>query len=274
MKTISFDDFIKKYLGEGIDYDGVWSGQCVDLYRFYTKEVLGFEQSVPVGGAADIWHTAQPKYYDFISNTPKAVPQKGDIVIWNRNAGGGFGHVAIFIKGGINRFTSLDQNWPSLNKVTKTKHNYKNIIGWLRPKGDSMWNSPAQSKELKLCLKQHAHLMKEIKKKDEKYELLKEDLKREVRAGKTRKDQYEKFLRELSIKLGPEVDTKESNILAAIDTLIGYEDENRKFKKKFKEMEEKGEVVVRNPDHSRLCNFIAKIENFFLGGGENEPKKT
>ena len=142
---MTFDEFIKKNLGKGLDYDGVWSGQCVDLYRFYVRDVLGFEQSVPVGGAADIWHTAQEKYYNFIKNTALAVPQKGDIVIWNRNVGGGFGHVAIFIKGDVNSFTSLDQNWPTLNKVTKTWHNYNNVIGWLRPKGKNMSNDFMQT---------------------------------------------------------------------------------------------------------------------------------
>lgn len=117
-----------------LDWDGVYGGQCVDLYRYYADEVLGFPQSCPVGGAADIWHTADPKYYNFIDNDPYAVPKRGDIVIWNRNVGGGYGHVAIFLEGDVNSFNSLDQNWPTWNEVTITFHNYNNIIGWLRPK--------------------------------------------------------------------------------------------------------------------------------------------
>lgn len=130
---MTLDEFIEKYLGQPVDFDGVWGGQCVDLYRFYLRDVLSFPQSVPVGGAAEIWDTASAEYFDCILNDPQAVPQKGDIVIWDRNAGGGFGHVAIFLEGDVNGFTSLDENWPTLSKVTKTKHNYKNVIGWLRP---------------------------------------------------------------------------------------------------------------------------------------------
>jgi hypothetical protein len=130
---LTLDEFIEKYLGQPVDFDGVWGGQCVDLYRFYLRDVLGFPQSVPVGGAAEIWDTASAEYFDCILNDPQAVPQKGDIVIWDRNAGGGFGHVAIFLEGDVNSFISLDENWPTLSKVTKTKHNYKNVIGWLRP---------------------------------------------------------------------------------------------------------------------------------------------
>ena len=134
---ITFAQFIDKWLGKKIDFDGYYGGQCVDLYRQYVKEVLGFPQSPGVGGAAEIWHSADPKYYDFIENTALAVPEYGDIVVWSRKVGGGFGHVAIFIEGDIMNFTSLDQNWPRLDKVTKTKHNYLNIIGWLRPKKES-----------------------------------------------------------------------------------------------------------------------------------------
>jgi archaellum component FlaC len=129
-------EFRDKWLGKKADFDGFYGGQCVDLYRFYVKEVLGFPQSPGVGGAAEIWDSASPEYYDFITNTPSGVPEPGDIVIWNRRAGGGFGHVAIFLHGDVNSFTSLDQNWPTLDKVTETQHNYTNVIGWLRPKGN------------------------------------------------------------------------------------------------------------------------------------------
>lgn len=135
---MNFDEFIDKYLGKELDWDGVYAGQCTDLYRYYVKEVLGFKQSVPVGGAAEIWDTADPALFEFIKNSPLAVPKKGDIVVWNRNEGGGFGHVAIFIEGGVMSFTSLDQNWPTLSVVTKTKHTYKNVIGWLRPRVSNM----------------------------------------------------------------------------------------------------------------------------------------
>jgi hypothetical protein len=63
-----------------------------------------------------------------------AIPEKGDVVIWNGNAGGGYGHVAIFLEGGLLSFKSFDQNWPTLSVCTITEHNYKNIYGWIRPK--------------------------------------------------------------------------------------------------------------------------------------------
>ena len=131
---MTLNEFVNKYLGKKVDFDGYYGGQCVDLYRQYVKDVLGFPQSPGVGGAAEIWDSASPEYYDFIPNTPTGVPEPGDIVIWNRRMGGGFGHVAIFLNGDVNSFTSLDQNWPTLDKVTKTEHNYNSVIGWLHPK--------------------------------------------------------------------------------------------------------------------------------------------
>lgn len=132
---MNLDEFINKYIGKKIDFDGYYGGQCVDLYRQYVKEVLDYPQSPGVGGAAEIWDSASPQYYDFITNTPEGIPSKGDIVIWNRRVGGGFGHVDVFVSSqDINNFTGFDQNWPTLDVCTLTKHNYSNVIGWLHPK--------------------------------------------------------------------------------------------------------------------------------------------
>lgn len=133
--AMTIDAFVAKYLGQKVDYDGHYGGQCVDLYRQYVKEVLALPQSPPVPqGACWIWQTAPDENYLKISNTPTAVPERGDIVIWNSNVGKGYGHVAIFLDGDVNKFVSLDQNWPTLSVVTKTEHRYANVIGWLRPK--------------------------------------------------------------------------------------------------------------------------------------------
>ena len=128
------DDFFNKYNGKGVDWDGYYGFQCVDLYRQYVKEVVGCPQSPGVTGAADIWDTYLKEYFDRIANTPEGVPTKGDIVIWSKNAGGGFGHVGIASVGDTNTFTSFDQNWPVGSVCHFQPHNYTNVLGWLRPK--------------------------------------------------------------------------------------------------------------------------------------------
>lgn len=135
---ISFNAFITKYLGKKIDFDNAYAGQCVDLFRQYVQEVLGYPQPKGVSGAKDFWtnYETDPNlknYYQKIENTPTGVPKIGDVMIWDKDAGGGFGHISVFIEGDVNGFTSFDQNWPTLSVCTKTKHNYDNVYGWLRP---------------------------------------------------------------------------------------------------------------------------------------------
>jgi hypothetical protein len=135
--------FIQTNLGKCLDYDKMYQGQCVDLFRFYCRDVLGMgTQPRPVDGATAFWenYSDDPMLRDnftLIKNTPQAVPRYGDVVIWGRERGKGFGHVAVFIHGDVNGFTSFDQNWPTLNKCTQTEHDYVNVLGWLRPKNQT-----------------------------------------------------------------------------------------------------------------------------------------
>lgn len=141
---------IQKYIdlvkGRGIDWDGAFGNQCMDLYRHYNNWLGVPKQSMPVRGAADVWDTYLTEYYDRFVNTPDFLPKPGDIVIWSKNVGSGFGHIAIFVTGDLMKFTSLDQNWPSegytdnkgnfigTGKVHLQEHTYNNVLGVLRPK--------------------------------------------------------------------------------------------------------------------------------------------
>lgn len=126
------DAFFTKYNGKGIDFDGYYGYQCMDLYQQYNKEVVGAPY-IPVPAAADVWTKFPTTHYTKIANTPTGVPQKGDVIIWNKNAGGGFGHIAVFKDGDMMQFTSFDQNWNG-SKAHFQKHNYTYVTGWLRPK--------------------------------------------------------------------------------------------------------------------------------------------
>lgn len=129
---MTLDEFIDKYDGKGIDYDGSFGNQCVDLYRQYVKEVLGYPQSPPVVGAKDIWDTYLPEYFKRIENTPTGIPEKGDIVIFGTGLGR-FGHVSVFIEGTMTRFKSFDQNYPTGSLCHVQGHTYNAVLGWLTP---------------------------------------------------------------------------------------------------------------------------------------------
>lgn len=124
-------DFFTFWNGKGIDFDGYYGFQCVDLYRQYVKDVLNLPQSPGVVGAYQIWDRHDSTKFEKIKNTPEAIPQLGDIIIWKKIAN----HVSIFNYGDIESFVSFDQNWPIGSICHFQNHNYTNVIGWLRPKG-------------------------------------------------------------------------------------------------------------------------------------------
>lgn len=135
---MSFDQFITKYTGVGVDTDGAYGYQCMDLMHKYCQDVLGLAdlKILAAPAAKDVWLTnAYGKdKFEIIPNTPTGVPQKGDIIFWGTGLGP-YGHVAIFIQGDVNSFRSFDQNFPTGSKCTVTNHpSYNGVLGWLRYK--------------------------------------------------------------------------------------------------------------------------------------------
>jgi hypothetical protein len=116
-------------------------GQCVQFIRYCLKEFYKLPQWGALGlygGAFLFWtnYETDPainKYFEKILNTPDFIPKEGDIVIWNKNKGGGYGHIGIVygFDHTINMFTCLEQNWKPL-KTSITKHNYNDVLGFLR----------------------------------------------------------------------------------------------------------------------------------------------
>ena len=53
------EEFVNKYNGKKVDYDGVYGAQCVDLFRQYVKECLGIKEHtgscLSSGGAKDLF---------------------------------------------------------------------------------------------------------------------------------------------------------------------------------------------------------------------------
>jgi len=132
---MTLQEFITKYKGKGIDFDGHYGFQCVDLYRQYVQEALGFPQSPGVTGAKDIWTSYLSEYYDRIPNTPDGVPEKGDIMIWGSSYGQ-YGHVAIVTSATTSYFNCFSQNDPIGSLcVIKKYTNWNPVLGWLHPKG-------------------------------------------------------------------------------------------------------------------------------------------
>lgn len=127
---MTIQEFINKYNGKYVEVAGSPNAlnQCVDLANAYIREVLGLP-IIEWTNAVDFPTKAGDKY-DYILNTPTGVPQKGDLMIWKPSPG----HIAIFIEGDANRFTSFDENFPIGSKSHIQEHTYQNVTGWLRAK--------------------------------------------------------------------------------------------------------------------------------------------
>lgn len=140
-KIMVFDEFVAKYKGQHIDYDGVAGYQCVDLIKFYLRDVFGIYAGA-WGNAKDYWNiTARPNVADYfynVPNTPDLVVERGDIVVWGAMNGNPYGHVAIGLGlGDTKGFQSLDQNWGNnFNEraVRQIGHSFNGVIGVLRVK--------------------------------------------------------------------------------------------------------------------------------------------
>lgn len=136
---MTLTDFIAKWNGKGIDFDKAYGDQCMDLMHQYVVEVLGLSDGriLAAPAAKDVYLNFSTifgnQYFDRIANTPTGVPQKGDIILWGTGLGP-YGHVAIFRDGDINKFFSFDQNFPTGSKCHIQQHDYKGVLGWLRPK--------------------------------------------------------------------------------------------------------------------------------------------
>jgi len=97
---MTLEEFITKYNGKNVDFDGVFGAQCVDLARQYWKEVWGIPQPESVSGAQEFitrYHD-KPTMRKYIELVPHGVsPLPGDIVIFGSSESNKYGHIAIFV---------------------------------------------------------------------------------------------------------------------------------------------------------------------------------
>lgn len=135
---MKYDYWASSNLGKGIDYDGVYGVQCVDLVKHYIKNVLEFTPQ-SIGNAIEYYNKRNTSSYlksnfKWIDNYAEFIPQKGDICVFTSNSG--MGHMSVATgEGTSSYFYSYDQNYPTgkHEPMTKTKHSYKSFLGVHRP---------------------------------------------------------------------------------------------------------------------------------------------
>ena len=132
---MTFENWIKSVKKtKGVDVDGAYGKQCMDLYLDYCDRVLGLPHKMGAACAKLVLKNSYAmKQFKRINNYPSFVPQKGDVCIWNS---GTYGHVAICLgQGNTSRFKTIDQNWKP-QTLTEEWHNYIYMapLVFLRPK--------------------------------------------------------------------------------------------------------------------------------------------
>jgi len=147
-------DFFNKYNGKGIDFDGAYGDQCMDLMNQFSVEVWGDTSGqLRAPTAYQSWLKNSPDYEKIHYQLGK-VPQEGDIIYWSDQYIKGTGHVAVATnKGNQSVFTSFDQNFPLGSKCHYQEHTYNGVVGWKRRKrqqNNQPIEKPIESSKTKL----------------------------------------------------------------------------------------------------------------------------
>ena len=119
--------FVNQWNGRGIDYDGYYGAQCMDLYAQYVRDVVG-GKNTPTGAAKNLW-SLHALDGDFTRVTGQGI--KGDVAIWDGRQGGGYGHVAIVLRDNGSSLQIFSQNPGPARIMTLSK---AGLLGFLRPK--------------------------------------------------------------------------------------------------------------------------------------------
>lgn len=133
---MKFNEFIHhvEKIG-GIDNDGYYGKQCMDLYNYYCIKVLGTQRGeTGCTYAKQIVTTDNNlRFFTKYKNTPSFVPQKGDVFVIT---GGRAGHVGIVIEDGtVSEFKTLEQNKRGDRRLTRETRGYRveGELYFLRP---------------------------------------------------------------------------------------------------------------------------------------------
>lgn len=133
---MTLDEFVKNYEGKQVDFDKSFGSQCVDLFRQYSKEVLGIkEHTGTVEGAKDLYlnFSSMPLMCKYFQKVYTA--HKGDIVIFNASNSNKYGHVAIVLYATNKSLVVFEQNGFNQSKGSYINiWNYDRVLGFLRRK--------------------------------------------------------------------------------------------------------------------------------------------
>ena len=136
-------EFVNKYHGQKVDFDGAYGAQCVDLFRQYCKDVLRAGHTGAVDGAKDLFEKyadlpAECKYFDRIKG---ASPEIGDVCVWGATDKNKYGHVAICLAydSANDIIVVFEQDGFKQDGAKIAVRKRDNLLGVLRFHGGKVW---------------------------------------------------------------------------------------------------------------------------------------
>jgi len=138
---MTLEEFVNKYNGKPVDFDGVYGAQCVDLARQYWKEKEGIKEHTgscsTTGGAKDLYldYNKMPLEKKYFTRSSTKSPKQGDVVIWDSIDKNKFGHVAICLGLlGTDSIIVFEQDGFKQDGAKVNVRSKKNMLGVLRKK--------------------------------------------------------------------------------------------------------------------------------------------
>lgn len=137
---MTVEEFVNKYNGTKVDYDGAYGAQCVDLFRQYVKDVWGVKEHTgpctTSGGAKDLFldYEKMPLEKKYFTRVKTKSPAAGDVVIWDSTQTNKYGHVAICLGKLNNSLIVFEQNGFSLDGAKIVLRGKDKLLGSLRKK--------------------------------------------------------------------------------------------------------------------------------------------
>lgn len=118
--------FIVTYNGQKLDYDNANGFQCVDLARFYFRDVFKVKQPPAVDGAKDLIKNPGELKVSFDAYAP------GDVLIYGATEKNPYGHVCILVALlDSDTFIVFEQNGFEQSGAKLTTRGKDNLLGCL-----------------------------------------------------------------------------------------------------------------------------------------------
>lgn len=197
---MSYQDFFNLYNGKsGVGNTPENKGQCVGLVSLW-MDTFGIPHVW--GHAKDLYNNAPEEHFVKIPNTPEAIPQEGDIMVWSGGYNGTYGHTGIAHgKADINKFDCFEQNDPLGSNCHIKNYNYSYVIGWLRPKAQQEPMITMTLKEADAIRLRRDELYNETLKLKEDIKILQNNYQEQLKQTEDLKNELMKIQHELTMTI-------------------------------------------------------------------------